>query len=180
MASAAPLQFHVWLLDSDPPIWRRFQISRQATLDDLHTTLQIVMGWDNSHLHAFEVRGDRYASPFPVPLEGTLDSTSKSLADFNFRKGSKLLYTYDFGDGWMHQLTAETPSDKSATLPVCLIGERACPPEDCGGVWGYEDLMERLADPEDPEYEELLDWIGPDFDPEAFDVGAVNRQLQKI
>ncbi|MDB9524408.1 plasmid pRiA4b ORF-3 family protein [Oscillatoria sp. CS-180] len=171
-------QFHIGLLDSDPLIWRRFQIHQQASLNDLHFVIQVVMGWENSHLHAFDIGGDRYADPFPVPLEDTLDSTAITLAELRLKQGTKFIYTYDFGDGWMHQLTAEAITQSAVKPPVCLAGERACPPEDCGGIWGYEELLERLADPEEPEYEDLLDWVGADFDPEVFSVDAVNRQLQ--
>lgn len=180
MAKPQLLKCHVWLVDSEPPIWRRFEVSDQITLDDLHTVLQIVMGWEFSHLHAFDIKGDRYAPADPMPLEDTLDSTRVQLATFKFNSQDTFSYTYDFGDGWVHQITVVEPQSLSDTTgsPRCLEGERAGPPEDCGGVWGYEDLMERLSDPDDPEFEELLDWVG-DFDPEAFDVASVNQQLSE-
>ena len=175
------LQCHVLLLDSEPPIWRRIVISDQITLDELHGVLQIVMGWEFSHLYDFKLGRDCYASQFPLPLEGTLDAATVSLASFQLTPGDKFTYTYDFGDGWRHQVTVADvlPWSEAAELPHCLEGDRACPPEDSGGVWGYEGLLERLADPEDPEYEELLDWIGVDFDPERFEVAAVNTQLRQ-
>ncbi|MEM6838267.1 MAG: plasmid pRiA4b ORF-3 family protein [Cyanobacteria bacterium P01_C01_bin.120] len=178
MAKPQRLQCHVWLMDSEPPIWRSFEVSDQITLDELHAVLQVVMGWEFSHLYAFDIGRDRYASPFPVPLDDTFNSTTVQLATFNFESGKKFGYTYDFGDGWVHQVTVAemqplvTPDD----LPRCLEGDRACPPEDCGGIWGYEELLERLSDPDEPEFEELLDWLG-DFDPAAFDVTSVNRRL---
>lgn len=182
MTAAKILRCHVWLIDSEPSIWRRFQISDQATLATLHTVLQRVMGWQDSHLYRFDVKGDRYTDPRSTAREGTFDSTTQPLADFQLQPGTHFIYTYDFGDGWLHRVTVEEllPMTAESPLLTCLEGERACPPEGSGGVWGYEELLERLGDPDDPEYEELLDWIGLDFDPEAFDVDAVNRQLSEL
>jgi len=179
MAIARGVQWHVWLVDSEPPIWRRFQTSDQATLRELHEVLQRVMGWQDAHLHAFEWKANRYA-PVQFGLDDTQDTQATTLADFKLQVGAELTYTYDFGDGWLHLLTVEALPELDAGnhLPRCLEGDRACPPEDCGGIWGYEELLERLADPEDPDYEDLLTWIGPDFDPEVFDVDAVNQQLR--
>lgn len=182
MAKASILRWQVWLADSDPPIWRRFQVSDQATLHHLHQVLQRVMGWQDSHLHAFEIKSDRYAAPFEPPLEDTRDSTAVTLADLNFEPSSRFTYLYDFGDGWLHLLTLEDilAADESLPVPHCLEGERACPPEDCGGVWGYEELLEQLGNPDAQDYEELLDRVGVDFDPEAFSVETVNQQLQSL
>ena len=179
MANSQVLTCYVWLVDSDPPIWRRFQVDDQISLADLHPILQAVMGWEDSHRHRFQVRGDYYATPDPTPLEDTLDAGSKMLADFSFLPNEKFAYTYDFGDGWLHQITVEMqqPMTEPLTSPRCLAGERACPPEDSGGVWGYEDLLERFGDPDDPEYEELLDWLGGDFDSEKFDLQQINQRL---
>ncbi|NER80584.1 MAG: plasmid pRiA4b ORF-3 family protein [Leptolyngbya sp. SIO1D8] len=98
------------------------------------------------------------------------------------KAGSRFTYTYDFGDGWLHLLTVEDilPPDASLSLPCCVEGERACPPEDCGGVWGYEELLEQLGNFEDPDYEDLLEWVGADFDPEAFSTEVVNQQLARL
>ncbi len=180
MTTPQILQCHVWLLDSDPPIWRSFEVGDQITLDALHGVLQRVMGWEFSYLYDFKIGEERYASPFPTPLDGTLDATMPLLAGLKLEKGAKFTYTYDFGDGWRHQITIADilPWRDDIQLPRCLEGDRACPPEDCGGVWGYEGLLERLADPEDPDYEELLDSIGIDFDSERFDVDAANARLQ--
>jgi hypothetical protein len=166
-------------VDSEPEIWRSFAISNQVTLATLHAVLQIVMGWENAHLYAFKVGGQRYAAPCPQPLDGTLDATAVTLASLKLEPDSQFSYLYDFGDGWVHQVTLVEvePLTNAAELPTCLDGDRACPPEDAGGIWGYESLLERLADPEDPNYEELLEWL-IDFDPEQFDIAAVNRQLR--
>ncbi|MGF1523219.1 MAG: plasmid pRiA4b ORF-3 family protein [Leptolyngbyaceae cyanobacterium] len=182
MAEASVLRWQVWLADSEPPIWRRFQVSDRATLDHFHQVLQRVMGWQNSHLHMFEIQGDRYAAPFDPPLDDTHDSTQVILADLKFQRDSRFTYLYDFGDGWLHLLTLEDslPADNSLPVPHCLEGQRACPPEDCGGVWGYEEILEQLGDPDAPDYEDLLEWVGGDFDPEFFPIEAVNQQLRSL
>jgi hypothetical protein len=179
MTTPQILQCHVQLVDSAPPIWRRFHISEQATLAELHGVLQRVMGWRNCHRHQFVVGGDRYADPTMMSPTETRDTHTHRLADFAWPVGATFTYTYDFGDGWLHQITVESrqPSPPGEPTLACLAGERACPPEGSGGVWGYEELLERLNDPDDPDYEELLDQIGLDFDPEAFDPHAVNQHL---
>jgi hypothetical protein len=181
MASPMILRWKITLADSRPPIWRRFQVSDQITLVDFHAIVQGVMGWEDAHLHTFEVGGDRYA-PAEFELEYTLDSHAKTLAALNLSVGAKVTYTYDFGDGWLHVLKLEEllPLTPETPHPHCLKGKRACPPEDCGGVWGYEGLLERLEDYGDPNYEEMLNQIGLDFDPEKFDLAAVNQTLKQV
>lgn len=179
MTTAQIWRCHVWLVDSESAIWRSFEVSNQITLATLHAVLQIVMGWENEHLYAFKVSGQRYADPYPEPLKDTLEATTVTLDSLSLEPDSQFSYLYDFGDGWVHQVTLVEvlPWTEAAELPRCLEGDRACPPEDSGGVWGYESLLERLADPEDPDYEDLMERL-IDFDPEQFDVAAVNRQLQ--
>ena len=180
MTEPQVLQCRVWLVDSEPPIWRSFEVSNQITLAALHEILQVVMGWENSHLYAFKVADQRYADPVSEPPEDTLDSTTVSLVSLQLTTGHQFTYVYDFGDGWIHQITVGEvlPLPDASTPPRCLEGDRACPPEDSGGIWGYEGLLERLTDYEDPDYEELLEWVGIDFNPDRFDLAAVNRQLQ--
>lgn len=175
-------RWHITLADSEPPIWRRFQVSNQITLADLHTVVQAVMGWQNAHWHQFKVSSDRESLPYqPVPAADQA-AMQVTLAALNLQPGSRLSYTYDCSDGWLHILELEavlSPSQDERS-PYCLEGQRACPPEKSGGVWGYEELLEQLADPEDPDYEALLMWVGLDFDPEAFDPQAVNQRLQRL
>lgn len=179
MTTAQVMRWQVWLADTDPPIWRRFQVHDQVTLETLHQVLQQVMGWQNTQPYRFEIRGDRYAPP-TVSLENTLDSTTTTLASLDVQADARLSYLYDFRDGWLHLLTLEAvlPTTPSDSVPSCLAGELACPPEGCGGVWGYEDLLETLGDPDDPDYENLLNWVGVDFDPTAFHCAQVNQRLQ--
>ena len=105
-----------------------------------------------------------------------------SLQQVVSRVKDKLIYEYDFGDSWEHELLVEKilPLEEGKRYPVCLTGKRACPPEDCGGIWGYASLLEAIRDPEHPEHEEMVDWVGGEFDPEAFDLDEVNRELQNL
>lgn len=175
------LRCHVWLVDSEPSIWRSFEVSDQVSLATLHAVLQVVMGWENAHLYAFKVGHQRYADAFLELLPGAVDASTVTLASLDLQPKQTFSYTYDFGDGWVHQITVSDrqPLTEAAELPRCLDGDCACPPENSGGVWGYESLLERLEDAGDPDYEELLEWL-IDFDPEHFDCAAINRQLQSM
>lgn len=180
MSSDAYLQCHIWLVDSEPAIWRRFCISEQASLATLHGVIQVVMGWQNCHAYEFRIGQDRYTAPKFTISDKHQDATTQTLINCSLQPDSQLLYTYDFRDGWLHRILIEarSPLTPEHPVPTCLAGEQACPPEHSGGVWGYEGMLERLNDPEDPEFEDLLDAIGVDFDPDKFDVKAVNQQLR--
>lgn len=174
-------QLKVALKGARPPIWRRLQIASSDNLEDLHIALQIVMGWTNDHLHEFSMGRVRYGIPdedFPSDI---LDEADYRLAQVLRKEKDTLNYDYDFGDGWVHTVVLEKilPFSTDAVLPVCLKGSRACPPEDIGGVGGYEMFLETISDPSHPEYEEMLEWIGGDFDPEHFDLAEVNDLLQE-
>ena len=173
-------QVKVTLLRTDPPIWRRFQVC-DCTLETLHGILQSVMGWTNDHLYGFDAGKQHYTDP-----EGARDAifshkgTDTTTISRLVRKGVKsFTYTYDFGDSWEHEILVEETlaPEQQADYPVCIAGERACPPEDCGGVWGYADLLEALESPEDEENQERLEWVG-DFDPDEFDLAEVNEHLK--
>ncbi len=147
----------------------------QATLGELHDVLQVVMGWTDSHLHLFEQSGVHYKPPgggIPGRNERRV-----SVRDVLRSEKDSLRYEYDFGDGWEHKVVLEKklPFDESMQLPRCIKGRRACPPEDCGGPWGYEALLTTIRDPQDGEHEELLEWVGDDFDPEHFSADEVNE-----
>ncbi|NOY58369.1 MAG: plasmid pRiA4b ORF-3 family protein [Calditrichaeota bacterium] len=173
-------QLKITLLGSDPPIWRRIQIRSDIKLSDLHDVLQDVMGWYDAHLHQFIHDSIYYGDPSLDDFEPIEDETKVRLDELLTRVRSKLIYEYDFGDSWEHEVRVEKvlSPDPNTKYPVCLEGERACPPEDCGGVWGYADMLKILANPKDPEYEEWLEWVGDDFDPEEFDVDEVNEILK--
>jgi len=177
-------QFKVTLKGIRPPIWRRFQVASNITFLDLHHVIQVVMGWYNAHLHQFFVNG--YTLTDKTTLEevglGGGDVAKTRLDQLVKQEGQKFSYEYDFGDSWEHELLLEKilESEAGITYPRCLKGKRACPPEDCGGVWGYEELLEVIQDPENPEHEDMLEWLGDDFDPEEFDLDGVNRGLVRL
>jgi Plasmid pRiA4b ORF-3-like protein len=171
-------QIKVTLLHSRPPIWRRLQVESGVTLDRLHDTLQMVMGWTNSHLHGFRLpqprqRGTRRRL---LPIESA-DEKAKRLDELLRRLKDWLVYDYDFGDSWEHEVLLEEirPRPPSTRLPMVLAGRGACPPEDIGGLPGYYHFLEAIKDPNHPEHEDMLEWAGKDFDPAAFDVQKVNR-----
>jgi len=177
-------QLKITLLDIEPPIWRQIQVNRDTTLRSLHHILQGAMGWTNSHLHMFIQGENRYTEPHPfdpghLAELGAQDSTTVKLSDVLQKLGDTLQYEYDFGDSWEHiiQLEAVLPNAPKAKLPTIIAGERACPPEDVGGIWGYEEFCAAMADPNHPEHEEYKMWVGGAYDPEAFDLDAHNAML---
>jgi Plasmid pRiA4b ORF-3-like protein len=178
------LQFKVTLLGAKPPIWRRVQ-TKDGTLGDLHDVIQTAMGWENCHLHRFVIHGAQYGSPSPDDLDFgfKMKNEKKFCLSQLFPTTSQAFrfkYEYDFGDGWLHEVLFEghRPIEKETTYPLCLEGARACPPEDVGGVGGYDKFLEALADPEHERHEEFMDWAGP-FDPEKFDPKEVTKRMRK-
>jgi len=176
-------QLKVTLQEIHPPVWRLIQIWEDATLAQLHHTLQIVMGWEDYHLHEFTIGRRIYSVPDPdddLYERKVIDEKRVRLKEVVPRVGTCFEYLYDFGDSWRHdlQLEAIVLPDPEGTYPHCLAGERRAPPEDVGGSSGYQDYLEAIADPEHEEHENVLQWRGP-FDPEAFSLTAVNQQLQK-
>lgn len=194
------LQLKIKLEGIDPPIWRRFLIENSINFKKLHKIVQIIMGWEDYHLYNFQIDKSTY-------IEATQDSENQFAVDaiwsgfrseskkkeykdneaivseFINKEKQKIIYTYDFGDSWEHVIELEKilPKETGKKYPVCIDGKRACPPEDCGGIWGYEDLLEILKDPEHPEYEErIVDWLGEGFDPEEFSVDNLNKKLRNI
>ncbi len=187
MAKAKPqvYQIKVTLVDSKPPIWRRLLVSSEILLDDLHAILQAAMPWEDSHLHMFEVGETRYTTPYePGALEelDMEDERRVRLSKIVPGEKFKFAYEYDFGDSWYHNILVEKilPFDPAQTLPTCIKGKRACPPEDSGGIWSYPDFVEALQDPEHPDHEMLTEWIGEPFDPEAFDLDTINQRLRNL
>ena len=178
-------QFKITLLDIKPAIWRRIQVP-DCTLADLHEYIQAAFGWENYHLHQFEIDGVQYSQPAPdgddfdMDFEDETDVLLSKLLPKSAKR-TRWIYEYDFGDGWRHEVLFEgfPPSDPKAKYPLCLEGERACPPEDCGGPWGYADYLAAIADPEHEQHEEMLEWRGP-FDPEAFDAKRATKEMRKV
>jgi hypothetical protein len=178
-------QFKITLIGSNPPIWRRIQV-KDGTLDKLHEHIQTAMGWTNSHLHQFMVDGARYGDPDLLDDDfeefDAEDSTRTKISKVVPKTNRKFRFTYeyDFGDGWEHEIVLEgCPKPEPGTkYPICLEGERACPPEDVGGVWGYEEFLQALADPEHERHDEFSEWSGP-FAPEKFDPAEATKAMQR-
>lgn len=176
-------QIKVTLQDTEPPIWRLLLVPANMTLQRLHRVLQTVMEWEDCHLHEFRIGEELFGPPAsdvwdmggpPVRSERTA-----KLSQVMGWEGAKATYTYDFGDCWEHEIVVEKilPVEPGLKYPVCVAGELHGPPEDCGGVGGYYDLLEAIADPEHEDHEQLFDWLGERFDPKEFSVEAVNRKL---
>lgn len=181
MSATGIYQIKVTLKWSKPPIWRRIQVRGNTKLGELHDILQIVMGWTDSHLHAFTANGVAYGMP-DHDFAGLMRDEHKVRLDQIAKEGKTVRYEYDFGDGWLHELKVEKilPAESGVHYPRCLGGKRAGPSEDCGGVPGYEHLLSVLAGPDDEERRETLAWIGGEFDPEAFDLVETNEILGEM
>jgi hypothetical protein len=176
-------QLKVTLKGTRPPIWRRLLVPSNLTLGQLHYVLQTAMGWTDSHLHEFRIGGRSYGKPDPEYQDfGLPPSTNEDkvrLSTVLARVGAKAVYNYDFGDDWQHEIVLEKrlPSDPKLSYPRCTGGKRACPPEDCGGLGGFYNFLEAISDPAHESHEELIEWSGGDYDPEAFSADSVNRRL---
>jgi hypothetical protein len=179
-------QIKVILLGMDPPIWRRLMVPADLTLEQLHHILQLAMGWEDCHMHEFRIGQQRFGTPDPMEKalgrSHTASERTARLFSVLGRAGVKAVYTYDFGDSWEHQIVVEKrlAPEPGRAYPACLAGERHGPPEDCGGIPGFYNLLEAISDPEHEQHQELLDWLGGDFDPGAFSVDEVNRRLASL
>lgn len=169
----------ITLRDFEPKIWRTVAVPSDFTLGDLHHVIQFAMGWEHAHMHDFRVGKVTYVDPM-MPVDASdQDEEQVTLAEVVPRARRKFRYTYDFGDSWEHDVQVEAigPPEPGVRYPIILDGERACPPEDCGGVWGYASLLEVLSDPNNPDYEEMREWVEEPIDPEKFDVKKANKNL---
>lgn len=164
-----------------PPIWRRLEVPADIKLGKLHQVIQIAMGWNGSHMHAFMAGKAVYGTPDPEYGGRTLNEADVRLREIA-GEGEKLNYEYDFGDGWLHEVKVEKVFDADPAIhyPRCTAGKRACPPDDCGGPFGYEELLEALKTPSHPDHAERIDWLGGDFDPEVFELLAINQGLWRM
>ncbi len=185
-------QFRITLLDVAPPVWRRILVPVNYTFWDLHVAIQDAMGWNDSHLHHFEVlrKGAHHPMRFGVPFSDDihdqphlrpLPGWKHVVADFITLERPTCEYVYDFGDDWRHRVELEgiMRAELGTRYPVCIAGERACPPDDCGGAPGYGNLLEIIADPSHSEHEQMYQWlrsmkaITGRFEPEHFDPESI-------
>lgn len=177
-------QFKIALDDTEPPIWRRIQVPETYSFWDLHVAIQDAMGWFDSHLHEFEIIDPSLGEEVRIGIrdkelgwEGDiLQEQKQKIADYFSMENRRACYTYDFGDSWDHTVTLEKilPREEGTDYPRCIDGRRACPPEDCGGVWGYEELLRIIRNPKHKEHKQMLEWVGGEFDPEDFDADEVS------
>lgn len=174
-------QLKVTLQEVSPAVWRRLLVPGGYTLDRLHRVIQLGFGWQDYHLHSFEINGSQYGQPDPggeLDLRDELDARLDAVAG----KDSRFTYTYDFGDWWEHEVEVEAISlaDPEERYPLCVDGERACPPEDVGGAYGYANLLVALADPGHREHETMVQWLGRRFDPTVFDAGRATTLIRRL
>ncbi len=174
-------QLKVTLKGIRPPIWRRILVRGSTTLYRFHDIVQVVMGWEDEHLHEFVVGDTHYGVPDPDWGLDVKNEARVKLGQIVAQPKDRILYEYDFGDGWLHEILVEKvlPAEPDVHYPVCVKGKRACPPEDVGGEWGYATFLEAIADPENPEYDDMVEW-GGEFDPEEFDLEAINAGLKRL
>jgi hypothetical protein len=182
--SGTVYQLKIVLAETRPPIWRRVQV-QNCNLTKLHTIIQRAMGWYGGHLWAFDIGGEQYGenpwgeSDMDMDMLSSRSIKLSQLVDVGIKK---FRYIYDFGDNWEHVVTVEKTLDADPTTkyPRCTAGKRACPPEDCGGPWSYDEFLVAISDPKHKEHKELLEWVGGEFDSEKFDLSEVNQQLAAI
>lgn len=176
------IELKVKLLGTAPPIWRTFAVPSGITLARLHDVIQVVMGWWNEHLHQFVAGGTYYGEPDADWDSEVIDERRVKLRDLLHKQGMAIRYEYDFGDDWQHELkvTKIGPPQEGVRYPVCLTGERNCPPEDCGGIYGFAELLDVIAEPKHNDHEDMMEWLGGGYDPEKFDVDAVNHRLRGL
>jgi hypothetical protein len=184
-SSGSIYRLKVSIKGTKPPIWRRIEVPSDVTLEQLHDVLQTVVGWSDSHLHQFDIGGTLFGLPDPDDADWgrpLRDERRARLSDTVRGRVKKFLYEYDFGDGWEHVIAVEGihPTEPAIAYPRCIAGRRACPPEDCGGPWGYAELLTAIADPDHPDHRERREWLDDDFDPEAFDMKEVNTLLALV
>ncbi|MCL4178009.1 MAG: plasmid pRiA4b ORF-3 family protein [Verrucomicrobia bacterium] len=188
---ASPIKWYqlkITLECTKPAVWRRIAVRGDIKLDLLHAVLQLAMGWTNSHLHMFLIGADRYSDSSMIDNPGwggdeDKDERKLTLAQVVDRGFNLFGYEYDFGDSWTHLLAVEKelpPDPASKAIARCLDGARACPPEDCGGFPGFEELLKVMKNPKHREYRSMVEWLGAPFDPEAFNLRETNLFLARL
>lgn len=180
-------QFKIELKGLRPPVWRRFLVGSNVTFYQFHNIIQQVMGWENYHMYQFVLGRNSYILDNEDDADGFFgvdiqESDKVKLSDIFKSEKQKIVYEYDFGDGWEHRITLEkiVEREENVVYPVCIAGKRGCPPEDVGGLGGYEYFLEVIKNPEHEDYEEMIQYSGDDFDPEEFDLKFINEMLEDV
>ncbi len=169
----------------EPLVWRRVTVPETVKLKKLDRIIQECMGWTNSHLHAFDISDKRYGAKdmddWGMDAD-LLDGKRYAIRDVLGDAGFEFDYVYDFGDDWEHRVVVEAigPATTLNNWPMCIAGEHACPPEDVGGVPGYEVFRQAMADPSHSEHADYWKWVGGPFDPTAFDMNLANQRIRKL
>jgi len=177
-AGAIVYQFRIELVDIRPPVWRRVLVPAQMRLSKLHSVIQVVFGWTDTHLHRFSIAGQRFGQQNDFD-EKVLDEAEVTLSEVVGTHVQQFSYSYDFGNDWVHEIAVEKIIQEEAgrDRPVCVAGQRHCPPEDCGGARGYAAFLKVISNPAHREHKEMLEWVGGAFDPEEFEISTVTRAL---
>jgi len=178
-------QLKISLVGSRPLIWRRFLVSNDITFKKLHSIIQVVMGWYDYHLYEFIIDGTSITDPETIAEsfdKDAIDCETTKICEFIKYEKQKILYIYDFGDGWEHNITVEKILSDNTELEhsICLDGKLSCPPEDCGGLGGYYYFLKAIRDKNHPKHKDMLEWIGGEFDPNEFYLDIVNQDLKRI
>ena len=174
-------QLLVTLREVEPSVYRRLEVE-DCCLSTLHRIIQAAMGWQDCHMHCFEIGDQKYTSDEAIGDLGWSNDDSTKLGEIVAEGHDSFIYTYDMGDHWDHTIKIEkTATGKpSARYPRCTGGKRTCPPEDCGGVPGYQEFILAICDPKHEQHDEMLEWVGGKFDPTAFDREEINRELRRV
>ena len=189
-------QLKIELPYTEPPVWRTVVVPHDIRLDRLHSVIQQSLDWEDAHLHSFERDGVIYETPVPADMDMFAGASTRPVHDERkitldqvlTKARQKLDYTYDFGDDWLHKITLEKllPDEsvigkaKPKRIALCVDGANAAPPEDCGGLPGFENLKEALADPKHPDFDAMVEWYGDEFDAAEFSLAAINDDLKRI
>jgi hypothetical protein len=171
-------QLKATILETKPPVWRRVVVPEDIQLSQLHDVLQAAFGWEGYHLYEFEIDGVRYGTRDGEDWDPPKDERRARLHGVA-GAGASFVYVYDFGDYWRHKIIVEKvlPAEPGARYPSCTGGRRACPPEDCGGPWGYREFLAAIRDPNHDEHESMLEWVGGEFEPDSFDIKEFQHNL---
>lgn len=168
---------------SEPTVWRLISVPGQMTLADLDRIIQAAMGWTNSHMHLFVIDGNLYGLPDDEWIDDkpVLPDDEFTLDEVLGKSTQSFLHEYDLGDGWHHDVTVqavELADEDRNGWPMCLAGANACPPEDVGGLGGYEEFLQAISDPSHDQHDAMRRWCGGLFDPKGFDLNSANRAIR--